>query len=625
MRASRLWLLLILLLALALRLYQIGAIALRADEAANLYLAAQEPADIVLPFVKEDPHLPLYHLVLHYWMLLAGQSELAVRFPTVLAGVLVVALTVALARSVFPKRRGIVLLAALFAACNPYLVWDAQDAYMYSFLTALAVGSWIALLAAIRPNASRANLIAYVVVTTVALYTHYLSALVLGAQAALWLYACLTRAVSRWTAVRWMAAQIAAVVLFVPWLLLALPLLAHFQLDFFAPTGPVEMLARSLTAFSVGRVENQLMPPMIDPLTGGLLSLGFVPMVFLGMFAGKQDRRGRMTLVFALIIPLLAIYAFSVLRFPIFDERYVLFLIPVFAVLIARGTVQLRRGWLATAATIFIILSSSLSLYNYFCVPAYAKSPDWYGWTERLMTESRAGDGLVQNYPDPALPYYLQNRLPRALLPRSSSDSMQAVGGDLDRFAGKFNRLWLQPAPGGTWDRDGLVATWFDRHARLLKEYSYRGVDLALYEPGIAALRNAQPVDARFGTSLHLLAYEWDDTTTRLWLYWRADGSIMRDATVFVHLYDKGGKLWSQQDNQPVHGSYPTSQWQPGEIVVDQYDLRLPPDAPAGTLAMMVGVYDASTMERWGVQGKAATSENRVLITRIDWTGGSNP
>ena len=92
-RSNWVWLVVILALSFGLRLYQIGQMSLRADEATNVVLAAQNPPDIIRPFITEDPHLPLYHLLLHFWMLLAGQSELAVRFITIFAGVLTVALT----------------------------------------------------------------------------------------------------------------------------------------------------------------------------------------------------------------------------------------------------------------------------------------------------------------------------------------------------------------------------------------------------------------------------------------------------------------------------------------------------------------------------------------------------
>jgi hypothetical protein len=613
----------VLLVAFVLRLYQTSAMALRADEATNVFLAAQNPADIIRPFITEDPHLPLYHIILHYWMLVAGQSELAVRFPTVFAGILIVALTVALSNTVFPNRRDIALFGALFAAINPYLIWDAQDAYMYSFLTALTLGSWIALLRALEPGASLAAWTKYVVAGALGLYFHYLAGLVWTAQGVLWLYMIWTRAISRRSSLAWVVAQAAIVLLFVPWLVLAVPLLSGFNLAFFAPTDLVGMLTRSFIAFSVGRAESSLMPPMVEPSIGGWLALGFFAIFLLGLVQGNQDVRGRLVLGISLFVPLLALYLFSILRFPIFDERYVLFLIPAFMLLLARGFTRLGNRWLAAGALLFMILASAHSLYDYFYVPAFAKSPDWQSFMQRLSAESRSGDVLIQNYPDPALPYYLQNRVPRVLLPRSSSDPATAIDADLDRLTGKFERVWLQPSPGATWDGDGLVATWLDRHALLSRAYDFRGLRLVLYLPASTALRGARPVDALFAGRIRLVAFDWDALNLRVVLYWQAVARVPRDATVFVHLYDRDGKLWSQQDNSPVHGTFPMSQWEPNEIVVDVYDLHLPGDLPPGEYELMVGMYDGQDLRRLDVVSQESVPENRVLLTQLHLSGGA--
>jgi hypothetical protein len=130
-----------------------------------------------------------------------------------------------------------------------------------------------------------------------------------------------------------------------------------------------------------------------------------------------------------------------------------------------------------------ICCASALSLYNYWRVPSFAKSPDWRGVAQRIFSDARPGDVLIQNYPDPALPYYLQNRIPRVLLPRSSGQSANDLNADLVRLSTKYTRLWLQPAPGSAWDTEGLVADWFRQNAHEIDEYEFVGARLELYVP----------------------------------------------------------------------------------------------------------------------------------------------
>jgi len=101
-----------------------------------------------------------------------------------------------------------------------------------------------------------------------------------------------------------------------------------------------------------------------------------------------------------------------------------------------------------------------------------------------------------------------------------------------------------------------------------------------------------------------------------LTLFWQALQPMEEDYTVFVHLIDGGGNIWEQKDNPPVDGFYPTTQWEEGEIVRDQYDLFIPPDVPLGEYRLEVGMYLAETGERLEVRGEEGPlPENRILLS----------
>ncbi len=91
-------------------------------------------------------------------------------------------------------------------------------------------------------------------------------------------------------------------------------------------------------------------------------------------------------------------------------------------------------------------------------------------------------------------------------------------------------------------------------------------------------------------------------------LYWRALRHMDKDYTVFVQLVGAQGLL-AQQDAQPQNGEYPTSFWDPDELVADPFVLRVPPETPAGQYRLIVGMYDLATMQRLPV----GTSDHIVL------------
>jgi len=82
--------------------------------------------------------------------------------------------------------------------------------------------------------------------------------------------------------------------------------------------------------------------------------------------------------------------------------------------------------------------------------------------------------------------------------------------------------------------------------------------------------------------------------TVRLTLTWSAAEPIREDLKISARLVDAAGKAVTQNDGVPVHYTYPTTAWVPGERVVDVYDLPLPPAAPEGTYGILVILYRAA-------------------------------
>jgi hypothetical protein len=106
-----------------------------------------------------------------------------------------------------------------------------------------------------------------------------------------------------------------------------------------------------------------------------------------------------------------------------------------------------------------------------------------------------------------------------------------------------------------------------------------------------------------------------------LTLYWQALGEMEESYTVFTHLlgpYNEatGGPLWGQDDTIPLRGSYLTTIWEKGEIVVDFYHIPIPPEAPIGDYEIEVGMYLLSTLERMPVLGPGG-EEGRILLGQI--------
>jgi hypothetical protein len=88
-----------------------------------------------------------------------------------------------------------------------------------------------------------------------------------------------------------------------------------------------------------------------------------------------------------------------------------------------------------------------------------------------------------------------------------------------------------------------------------------------------------------------------------LTFYWRDDAPLQADYTTFVHVRETGGPgtILAQMDRPPADGAYPTSLWEPGEVIRDSIQVSVPPQVPAGEYEIIVGLYDFVTGERLSV------------------------
>jgi hypothetical protein len=110
-------------------------------------------------------------------------------------------------------------------------------------------------------------------------------------------------------------------------------------------------------------------------------------------------------------------------------------------------------------------------------------------------------------------------------------------------------------------------------------------------------------VDADLGGRATLLGYRLDTMTVArgaewpVTLYWQAQREMSVSYKVFVQLVGPDGVL-AQRDAVPGKWTRPTTGWVPGEVIVDEYTLRIPDDAAGGTYRLIAGMYDERSLRR---------------------------
>ena len=105
--------------------------------------------------------------------------------------------------------------------------------------------------------------------------------------------------------------------------------------------------------------------------------------------------------------------------------------------------------------------------------------------------------------------------------------------------------------------------------------------------------------------------------TIYLALYWQALGEMNVSYTVFTHLLDTTQHTWGQRDSVPGADTLPTTSWMEGEILTDEYEIVVNPEAPPGEYVIEIGMYDASTGERLPIHMDGQRLEGDRLLLGV--------
>lgn len=468
LNAEVVWLLVILAVGAGLRFFRISFQSLWFDEIMTLYWATAPWPDFA-EWLIQGPEPPLYYLVMRAWAHV-GTSELALRFPSAVFGVVGIALIWWLVRALGLPR--LALPAAAVLAVAPFHIEYSQEARSYAIWFALVAFSMAAFLNALSTG-RRGMWAAYALATGVSFYVHYFTAFALASQAIIVGWAHLTRRVSRSRALAWLLAAALAVALVLPWEVgrASLGRVPAFEGQAGYRTSSPLLIGGTLFMMSVGRAID---PRDILQQTRLILTHALpAALVFGGLSAAGlwALRRERFALVFLLVHFLLPVLGAWIINFRIrfYVPRYMMVAFPAYVIMLAAGLVHLRRLPRAAAA------AALLAVIAFFLMPRYTQ-PDvkepWRLIAALVQRNSRPGDVIAFHKTYMRLPfdYYYRGSLRRVALPNEivrSPDEQRRV---LDRFRGA-RRVWL--VLGHNYDTGDFYPDLFRSRMRLRRAYAF--------------------------------------------------------------------------------------------------------------------------------------------------------
>jgi hypothetical protein len=313
------------------------------DESWTGAIVAQDSLADVVRQTLLDAHPPLYFALLHGWSLVFGLSNEALRFPSLIFGVLAGLVAFIPVKAIPREVR--YLWAALLALWFPGILYS-QEARGYTLLLFLSVASTVAFARVLeRPDLKRAAL--WMFAGALCILTHYHALVLVGLQGLTYLAWHRVRALRTWAAALILTPALG-------WAAMHLPHVARFadpQYAWFDRLGLADL--PGIAFFALGGVYVAI----------GLAALGLI--AFLGRGQPEAGPEAPPVPLFLVVAPALAgilVLLAAATVSTSFTTRYLIPFVPGLLLAIAAAATQLgRRSAIVPLAVVTIFAFSAVS------------------------------------------------------------------------------------------------------------------------------------------------------------------------------------------------------------------------------------------------------------------------
>jgi 4-amino-4-deoxy-L-arabinose transferase-like glycosyltransferase len=581
-----------------------------------------------------DQHPFTYFGLLGTFVRLAGKREFSLRFPSVIAIVLIVPTLWAFARRL--NRLGVAphsaaMWAALLAASSPFYLWFGQETRPYALWAFLAVLSTYLLLrwaTADSPRDRRPYLIGYLPVLIAFLSTHYFSTFLLPFQALIAYRGLKGRR-------RWLPTVVVGSLLVVAGLvavIMARRILQQPGAGTNFQSVSLQMLIPDLNnAFSLGL--------SVDIDRVRWLDLAFGAVALVGLAWELRSRRvlsswGWVLPAF-LLIPIAVLLAVNLFRPIWMTARHMSMISGAYLLLVAVGLGVLweRHRGFGAAVAVVLVAGMAYSTRNYFTMPAYGKD-DLAGVGLYLREQMQPGDLALVVPPDGLrlMRYYLPlEDIERAAQAGRSvrweaGPPLEGVDSQVEKWLqslqSQYRRTWLVKSGVPAGKPAKLLEDWLDTHAFRVRDTPFEStgadVRVILYLPAAPVLEQLPGqiqyrIDASFGDQVRLLGYDvgqplMPGAAVPVTLYWQALHPLTARLKYILRVEEVApdGTVRAVQttEREPYDGTLPTTAWPAGQVVVEYSEVGAPADRSwtSDRYRLVLQMYDAETLVKLPVK-----------------------
>jgi mannosyltransferase len=354
----------------AMNLLTLSSQSIRLDEAQSLWVATKSVSGI-FAWIAEDVHVPLYHVLLHFWIQIFGTDIFMSRLLSLLFYLATVPALYKLAKESSNTRVALVTVA-LFSL-SPFMAWYSSEARMYTLFTFVTTLNNIYFLRFVRSEGKESKF-AFFVSSVVGMYTHYFFLFLLLSQFVYLLLTIFTRIytsgefgkvrlISLFLKFRgiifiYLALAGGAFITLVPWILYVFQLGSASNMQPLIPRPTSFNLFQTIVQFLFG-FQNQSVQAFIIALWP--LSLVMLFLIFTKRKKAPAERLEYFALV--TILPIVVVFLISFVR-PIFLSRYLILVTPTLFFVLSWSFLSYSRKVARGFVLVTLLVMGFLSIYQ---------------------------------------------------------------------------------------------------------------------------------------------------------------------------------------------------------------------------------------------------------------------
>ena len=333
---------LILVLAFVLRLFHLADESIWLDEGISIAMSKLSLSEMIDKSAV-DSLPPLYYSLLHYWMLLFGDSEFSVRFLSLIFSLSTIVAAYQVTKLLIDET--VALVVAFLLAISVFHIEYAQEARMYSLIALLSTLSWYFFLQW-REESKIRWIVLLFVINVLLLYTHVLAAFFLLTQNMYWWFSKEKGSIATKS---WLLMQFFLLCSFAPWMTVLFGQASTWHSTVWMPLPSVKEILGTVSTYS-GSVA---------------LALLFCALILKGLISFKEEKRRVVFLLIWLALPTFLLLLFCFVFKSIYLQKYTIASSVPFFILVAYGlkSVVEKKHKIAVLLSVSVLCAIKLAVY----------------------------------------------------------------------------------------------------------------------------------------------------------------------------------------------------------------------------------------------------------------------